>query len=169
MTFFNIRGREIKRIVISLKVKNGDGIFMYFSNSNIISENTFLYNILGMFLDHSSNINKIYYNNFIGNQFNAQDEIKNINKWDNHKKGNYWDDYREIYPNAHKIWLKGIWDTPYEIPSGDNQDRYPLLKPYVSSKEKTFNRISVFFIEKIIENFELQKKTFFLNFLFYLF
>ena len=63
---------------------------------------------------------------------NAYDECTNT--WDNEEKGNYWDDYEERYPGAHKKWLKGIWDTPYDIPAGDSQDRYPLIEPYSKAK-----------------------------------
>ena len=51
------------------------------------------------------------------------------------KKGNYWSDYKEKYPDAKKQPFKGIWDTPYEIEGGDNKDTCPLLKqwpdPYI--------------------------------------
>ena len=81
---------------------------------------------------HSSSNNLIYQNNFYDNAQNAFDE--SYNSWNNGKKGNYWDDYEERYPDAHKKWLRGIWDTPYDIPGGDNHDRFPLTKPYGKSK-----------------------------------
>jgi len=42
--------------------------------------------------------------------------------------GNYWDDYKERYPDAEEIDGSGIWDTPYSI-DGDN-DSYPLIVPW---------------------------------------
>ncbi len=43
--------------------------------------------------------------------------------------GNYWDDYKEKYPNARRIWSKGIWNNPYEISGGNNKDKYPFINP----------------------------------------
>ncbi len=97
---------------------------------------------IGLFLIDSS-YNTIYHNNFIGNTQNANDNGENT--WDDGEYGNYWDDYEERYPNAHKKWWKGIWDTPYEIPGGDSKDRYPLIKQWPNSspismpKYKAFN------------------------------
>jgi len=42
--------------------------------------------------------------------------------------GNYWDDYKEIYPDAEEIDGTRIWNTPYSINS-DN-DGYPLVEPW---------------------------------------
>ena len=41
--------------------------------------------------------------------------------------GNYWDEYREKYPDA--IEIDGIWNTPYNISGETNQDNYPLVNP----------------------------------------
>ena len=79
----------------------------------------------------TSNNNIIDHNNLINNIPNAYDEC--MNYWDYDGIGNYWDDYELRYPEAHKKWLKGIWDTPYDVPGGDNQDRYPLIRPYSKS------------------------------------
>ena len=59
--------------------------------------------------------------------------------------------------NARRIWLKGIWDTPYEIPSEDNFDRYPLIGPVISSKEKTVNLMLLNLLEKILNRLSLLK------------
>ena len=42
--------------------------------------------------------------------------------------GNYWDDYKEKYPEAEEIDECGIWDTPYSIDS--DADNHPLVKPW---------------------------------------
>jgi len=42
--------------------------------------------------------------------------------------GNYWDDYKEKYPEAEEIDECGIWDTPYSINS--DKDNYPLIEPF---------------------------------------
>jgi hypothetical protein len=86
------------------------------------------------------------------NGFNAWDENDKTNTWDNGKKGNYWADYSKKYPNAKRIWLKGIWNTPYEIPEKENVDRFPLIIPFSHSKEKSFNLILFNLLEKIIKS-----------------
>jgi len=101
--------------------------------NNSIYKNLLTYNAIGISIypdDNNNNI--IYHNSFLGNGINAKDRGNNI--WDDGKKGNYWDDYKRNYPFAHRIWSKGIWSTPYEIPGGNNQDRYPLIKPSTESE-----------------------------------
>jgi parallel beta-helix repeat protein len=116
-------------------------IARYSDNNEIWSCNITNNSQFGILLGFSYN-NKIYHNNFIGNLQNAFDDGNNI--WYDEKKGNYWDDYEERYPDAKKLWLKGIWDTPYDIPNGDNQDKYPLIKPDGKSKNKTFTFIDFY-------------------------
>lgn len=103
-------------------------------------------------IDLSSSGNIVYYNTFINNVLNAYDE--GGNSWDNGKKGNYWDDYEENYPYAHKKWLRGIWDTPYDIPGGDNHDRFPLTKPYSKSKSYV-NPLFLQFLENHLNMFPI--------------
>jgi len=55
------------------------------------------------------------------------------NTWDNGSKANYWNDYIERYPNATQ--KNGIWETPYNIPLGNNSDRYPLVNPSYDIQE----------------------------------
>ena len=124
---------NIKNNKISI---NTYGCYLYLSNSNIFSGNNILYNTYGILFNFPSNNNNIHHNNLIDNGYNAWDENKKTNTWDDGKKGNYWDDYTKIYPNAKKIWLKSIWDTPYDIPIQDNKDRYPLIIPFISPKKK---------------------------------
>ncbi|KYK20800.1 hypothetical protein AYK24_03695 [Thermoplasmatales archaeon SG8-52-4] len=118
---------------------NRYGIIVLNSTLNIITDNDISNNKNGIRLDSSSNNitsnnNIIYHNNFINNTQNAYDECDNI--WDDGKYGNYWSNYEEDYPDAKKIISKGIWDTPYEIPGGDNQDNCPLIKPWPKTKSK---------------------------------
>ena len=100
-----------------------DGIYLYdssnntFSNCNISNNDDY-----AIYIRDSSNVNIIFHNNFINNTNNTYDECSN--QWDNGKEGNYWDDY-----DGEDNDKNGIGDTPYNIPGGDNQDRYPLMEP----------------------------------------
>jgi parallel beta-helix repeat protein len=129
-----IRNNNISTYEIGIWVLNY--FYLYFiTENNIIQGNNLYSNYLcGVGLTNSSS-NQVYHNNFIENTQNANDN--GTNTWDNGKKGNYWDDYEEKYPDARKIWWKGIWDTPYEIPGGDNEDMYPLIKEWSGSLSKT--------------------------------
>jgi len=107
--------------------KNYDGLYID-SNRNLICFNIFSDNsYYGVYVDRDSLNNQFYENNFIRNGQHAHDAGED--RWDDGWHGNYWDDYREIHPEARKIWLKGIWSIPYEIPGGDNKDNCPLIKP----------------------------------------
>jgi len=44
--------------------------------------------------------------------------------WDCGSYGNYWSDYTGIDEDG-----DGIGNTPYQIPGGNNKDRYPLMEP----------------------------------------
>lgn len=124
------------------------GIYLYLSDNNIISDNMISDNDIGIRLQGSkdskiigntikncsqglrfccgANNNLIYYNIFIQNHdWSAMDEV--TNQWDNGNVGNYWDDYIDKNPDATSI--DGIWDTPYNITSGRNMDRFPLVNP----------------------------------------
>ena len=108
--------------------KNRRGIFIDDnSNSNIISNNQIKNNIFYGINISRSFFNSIFHNNFINNPQNAYCEF--LNYWDNGypSGGNYWDDY-----NGEDNDGDGIGDTPYSIPGGDNEDRYPLMFPSVN-------------------------------------
>jgi len=103
-----------------------NGIFIRNSSDNSIIKNTIkMNNAEGIYLYNNSYNNHIFYNIFKENLQNAFDECSN--NWDDGRYGNYWDDYEERYPNARKKPFRGTWDTPYEIPGGNNKDRYPLI------------------------------------------
>jgi len=129
-----ISNNNISNNNIGINMLGGDVI------KNTISGNTISYNseygILNeMFKGYASENNKIYYNNFIDNGQNARDEGDNT--WYKFKlfgksMGNYWDDYEERYPNAGNDGT--VWDIPYDIPDGNNQDKYPLINQFSGSQ-----------------------------------
>ncbi len=127
-------------------ILRGQSIWLWGSNNNTISGNTVEQCRYGIYLMNGSNDNtifsnclisnfyygikcggdnKIYHNNFINNTQNANDSGNNT--WDDGypSGGNFWDDYNGTDEDG-----DGIGDTPYPIPGGDNEDRYPLMKPY---------------------------------------
>lgn len=74
----------------------------------------------------------LYRNLFIDNAHQSYDSSTSAqqNQWDNGSVGNYWSDYTGSDSNQ-----DGIGDTPYGIPGGSSEDRYPLvdIHPPVSS------------------------------------
>ncbi len=96
------------------------------SDFNIINDTEITDNKIGIKITDSSNKNIIYHNNFISNDQNALD-IGMFNQWDDDypSGGNYWDDYTGTDSNQ-----DGIGDSPYSIPGGSSEDRYPFMKPY---------------------------------------
>ncbi len=96
------------------------------SDFNIISDIDITDNNIGLKISGSSNNNLIYHNNFMRNNQNAYD-TGNPNQWDNDYSsgGNYWDDYIGTDSNE-----DGIGDTPYYVPGGSSEDKYPFMKPY---------------------------------------
>jgi parallel beta-helix repeat protein len=116
------------------------GISLFDSSNNLITNNVVASNERGISLSSSSN-NAIYLNNFIDTLQNVG-SIDSTNIWNSTEKinytyngsmytnylGNYWDDYKEKYPDAEEIDETGIWDTPYSIDS--DSDNYPLKEPW---------------------------------------
>ena len=88
----------------------------------------------GIKIYQNSDNNYLYHNNLINNNPNANDV--RTNTWDNNypSGGNYWDDYTgiDLYHGANQdiLGADNIGDTPYDVPGGSNQDRYPLMHPW---------------------------------------
>jgi len=141
---------------------NSNGISLgYFCKNNSILRNTISDNTYyGIYISASNDNNFLCFNNLIKNGQNVHDGGNN--NWDNEWNGNYWDDFEEKHPLARKIWLKGIWSEPYEIPGGNNQDSYPLFEPTDESKVQT-NIISnrpYLQIQQILEKFPILEQIY---------
>jgi len=129
------------------------GIYIYKSNYNYILDNNIISNKHdGILIAYSDN-NTIYHNNFINNVDNAVDRGSNI--WDDGKFGNYWSNYMYKYPDAKKLFLKGIWDTPFKIAGGDNKDNCPLIWKWPNSRTRTIPRTRTVSYLWFLERFPL--------------
>jgi len=112
-------GNIVSRNVIT---ENKYGIRFQGVNYNEIFLNWFQGNEQGLYSCCSSCFNTIYKNTCIDNEKHASDGYHN--NWDNGELGNYWDNYNGTDNDG-----DGIGDTPYPIPGGNNEDRYPLMEP----------------------------------------
>ena len=126
-------------------VANSDGIRLLYSSNNSISLNNVTANQNGIQLFYSSE-NSIFHNNLLNNSNQSHTESSS-NVWDNGSKGNYWSDY-----NGTDLNQDNIGDTPYII-DANNQDRYPLMKPYAKpglttdiNKDGTVNILDIFIV-----------------------
>ena len=114
--------------------KNGIDTCNWTTNS-IIRNNNIMSNTYGLIL--SGEDNAIYHNNFVNNTDNCGYCWGISNQWDDGYPpgGNYWSDYADgdeySGPNQDEPGGDGIGDTPYVIDE-NNQDRYPLMSPFVS-------------------------------------
>ena len=113
------------------------GMYIHYSNNNIIYGNTIIENSKGITLDHSLN-NKIYHNNFINNtqQISLHESYGNIWNEDYPNGGNYWSDYMGVDekcgPHQNEPGRDGIGDTPYRFEGAI--DRYPLMEPWLGQE-----------------------------------
>ena len=147
--YFNISSGNI---VTNCTVKgNNFGVTVVSSNNNFVTKNIIENSKLGYKIDNSSENNHIYHNDFINNVEHAIDYRTNY--WDNGypSGGNYWSDYAgtDNYrgENQNKLGSDNIGDTPYQIPGGAGQDRYPLMSRAVTEVEVSSLRIEPSVVE----------------------
>lgn len=118
------------------------GISVQYSASyNTISRNKIANNDYGIKLESNTYANTFYHNNLVNNTFQTSFVGYNYaNSWDDGypSGGNYWSDYTGVDEkngvNQDHPGGDGISDTPYII-DANNQDRYPLMKPYGASHD----------------------------------
>ena len=124
-------GHHSNNIIFNNSIlSNNIGVYMIMSANNQLIYNNIISNEIGVTLDMcmgGGENNKIHHNNFFTNGENHAFEWGGpLNHWDDGypSGGNYWDNYTGVDSDG-----DGIGDTPYPIPGGDNEDRYPLMKP----------------------------------------
>ncbi|MBA3045759.1 MAG: hypothetical protein FP824_06055 [Euryarchaeota archaeon] len=114
----------------------GTGISIHLlTNGNSICYNEFRENEEGSIIISGSaqsgtSGNRIHHNNFIStnNEGSLVWDSSNNYWYDSiNEIGNYWANYEVKYPPSTNNG--SVWDTPYDIPGGDNKDEYPLVNP----------------------------------------
>ena len=128
----NCNNNIIGKNCITPQVYGSIGIQIWDSDFNVFFEN-----VIGFFYAHVvssfGQVNKFYHNNFIDNYHPSSA----WDIWDNGypSGGNYWSDYSGVDnysgPGQNISGSDGIGDTPYNISGYGDQDRYPLMLPYV--------------------------------------
>jgi parallel beta-helix repeat protein len=106
------------------------GITLRFSSdNNTMSGNNVTSNDYGIVLQSSSG-NRIFHNDF-SNNWQQTYVFNSTDMWDDGypSGGNYWSDYGTMYPGAVENDSSAIWNTPYNVSSG-NIDRYPLMASF---------------------------------------
>jgi parallel beta-helix repeat protein len=133
-------------------INNSFGIFLL-SQNDIISNNLIYNNDVGIFAEVKNH--DIYHNSFINNTKHV--ENGHDNSWDDGRYGNYWDDYKERYPNAAESSLRpGTWNIPYEIDIND-KDRHPLINQWPDPRSRTITYDS--FLLSLLDGFPLLKEV----------
>lgn len=111
---------------MTISAESSDNIFI----SNTVSSN--LWGGVSVVQDCENNI--FYHNNFLNNDIYPFDS--GINIWNDSypSGGNYWTEYNgnDSFQGVNQDipGSDGIGDTPYLIPGGDDEDWYPLMKPF---------------------------------------
>ncbi len=126
----------------------GPGLQQSTCSQNTIVENNFTQNMYALEINYNVAGNILYHNNFFNNTQLAQTTSYSstaMNSWDNGSSGNYWSSYNGTDDNH-----DGIGDQPMYVfqqylqsygsaPSTSvfygavDQDRFPLMEPYVTA------------------------------------
>jgi parallel beta-helix repeat protein len=146
LSLITISNLTLRNAMVGIQAQNGanttvshciithctdSGVLMSEYQNILVTDCSFLDNNRGIQLSNSS-FNQFYHNNFINNTIQVSSFFNtSFNTWDNGSTGNYWDNYRSIYPNATIIPTTGTWDTSYVVNvSGNNTDYHPWVYPY---------------------------------------
>jgi parallel beta-helix repeat protein len=133
-TAIYIRGGESNIIKENTLIYNLNGIGLYDSANNQIVGNHVVGNVnFGHLYSHGISIigasnNTIYHNNFLNSTYQAK-ITGSANAWNDSYLGNYWSDYWKKYPVAIQIGDSGVNNIPYVI-DAQNIDRHPLTQPF---------------------------------------
>lgn len=172
VTNVTIKNVTIKNFYFGIILGESDGVEPLFSSNNTIVGNNITNNYCGIMIMCGVN-NKFYHNNFINNTYPAVLNYEQPNVWDNGypSGGNYWSDYTgadlKSGPYQNETGSDGIGDTPYNI-SLYNQDRYPLITPYIipefPSTQTLFAFLIIITLISVLASKEFRKKEVQLNF-----
>jgi parallel beta-helix repeat protein len=112
-------------------IGNSYGVSLSNADNNAFKNDTIASNERYGVNSFNSSANRFFHNDFIDNGQQASDNSPN--SWDDGypSGGNFWSDYTGTDafsgPNQDIPGSDGIGDTPYGIPGGTNEDRYPLM------------------------------------------
>ncbi len=122
---------------------NKIGIYMVMSAENTISFNNIISNDeYGIELDRcmgGGEWNRVHHNNLVdnkGEKGQVLDWGDPLNYWNDSypSGGNFWSDYdgTDNYHGSNQDiqGSDGIGDVPYDVPEGENQDKYPLMEAW---------------------------------------
>lgn len=106
------------------------GVCLYYSDWNVFIHNSFIGNDRNVITDYY-----YPYGNYSSGYLSS-------NVWDDGypSGGNYWSDYRTVYPNAVEVDSSAVWNASYVI-DANNSDRYPLMGPFHTFDVGTWNGV----------------------------
>ena len=130
-----------------IQLNSFDGIYLWSSLNNTLSENNVENNTYGISPYYGSD-NKIYHNNFVNNEYSVNPNDP-TDLWDDDypSGGNYWSDYTGIDlmrgAGQNEAGSDGIGDTAYVVDTA-NHDHFPLMKPYAGPHDIGITRFNLF-------------------------